>query len=147
MYLLVKFDSEIHHILQGSIGLKTFCPSLVSDLFFRLAPGSGSRNGFTVWNILFPWQSEEKVPFLAFNNGREAFPLKSQRKYPLHLLVQLGHVLISKAILVPEMGWMDFSDQLKLIRAHTRNSMDLTEEEDIKRGWQEYTEELYKTRS
>ena len=38
---------------------------------------------------------------------------------------------------------MDFTDQLKLIRAHTRNSMDLTEE-DIQKGWQEYTEELYK---
>ena len=25
-----------------------------------------------------------------------------------------------------------------------RNGMDLTEEEDIKRRWQEYTEELYK---
>ena len=25
-----------------------------------------------------------------------------------------------------------------------RNDMDLTEEEDIKTGWQEYTEELYK---
>lgn len=49
-------------------------------LFFRLAPGSGSRNGFTVWNILFPWQSEEKVPFPAFNHSREAFPPKSQRK-------------------------------------------------------------------
>ena len=40
---------------------------------------------------------------------------------------------------------MDFTDQLKLIRAHTRNGMDLTEE-DIQKGWQEYTEELYKTR-
>ena len=28
-----------------------------------------------------------------------------------------------------------------------RNSMDLTEAEDIKKRWQEYTEELYKTRS
>ena len=28
-----------------------------------------------------------------------------------------------------------------------RNSMDLSEEEDIKRRWQEYTEELYKKRS
>ena len=26
-----------------------------------------------------------------------------------------------------------------------RNGMDLTEAEDIKRRWQEYTEELYKT--
>ena len=26
-----------------------------------------------------------------------------------------------------------------------RNSMDLTEAEDMKKGWQEYTEELYKT--
>ena len=26
-----------------------------------------------------------------------------------------------------------------------RNSMDLTEAEDIKKRWQEYTEELYKT--
>ena len=28
-----------------------------------------------------------------------------------------------------------------------RNSMDLTEAEDIKKKWQEYMEELYKTRS
>ena len=28
-----------------------------------------------------------------------------------------------------------------------RNGMDLTEAEDIKKGWQEYTEELYKKRS
>ena len=28
-----------------------------------------------------------------------------------------------------------------------RNSMDLTEAEDIKKKWQEYTEELYKRRS
>ena len=28
-----------------------------------------------------------------------------------------------------------------------RNSMDLTEAEDIKNRWQEYTEELYKKRS
>ena len=28
-----------------------------------------------------------------------------------------------------------------------RNGMDLTEEEDIKKRWQEYTEELYKKRS
>ena len=28
-----------------------------------------------------------------------------------------------------------------------RNSMDLTEAEDIKKRWQEYTEELYKERS
>ena len=28
-----------------------------------------------------------------------------------------------------------------------RNGMDLTEKEDIKKRWQEYTEELYKKRS
>ena len=28
-----------------------------------------------------------------------------------------------------------------------RNDMDITEAEDIKKGWQEYTEELYKKRS
>ena len=28
-----------------------------------------------------------------------------------------------------------------------RNDMDLTEEEDIKKRWQEYTEELFKKRS
>ena len=28
-----------------------------------------------------------------------------------------------------------------------RNGRDLTEEEDIKKSWQEYTEELYKKRS
>ena len=28
-----------------------------------------------------------------------------------------------------------------------RNSMNLTEAEDIKKGWQEYTEELYEKRS
>ena len=29
-------------------------------------------------------------------------------------------------------------------RNHTENDMDLTEAEDIKKRWQEYTEELYK---
>ena len=32
----------------------------------------------------------------------------------------------------------------KMITIKDRNSMDLTEVEDIKKRWQEYTEELYK---
>lgn len=48
------------YILQGSIDLKTFCPSLGSDLFFRLAPGSGSRNGFTVWSVFFHASQKRK---------------------------------------------------------------------------------------
>ena len=32
-------------------------------------------------------------------------------------------------------------------KTEDRNSMDLTEAEDIKKRWQEYTEELYKKRS
>ena len=32
----------------------------------------------------------------------------------------------------------------KMSSIKDRNSMDLTEEEDIKKRWQEYTEELYK---
>ena len=32
----------------------------------------------------------------------------------------------------------------KLISIKNRNGMDLTEAEDIKKRWQEYTEELYK---
>ena len=35
----------------------------------------------------------------------------------------------------------------KMGRIKGRNSMDLTEAEDIKNRWQEYTEELYKKRS
>ena len=38
-----------------------------------------------------------------------------------------------------------FHAKMSLIK--DRNCMDLTEEEDIKKRWQEYTEELYKTRS
>ena len=38
-----------------------------------------------------------------------------------------------------------FHAKMDLIR--DRNGMDLTEEEDIKKSWQEYTEELYKKRS
>ena len=33
----------------------------------------------------------------------------------------------------------------KMISIKDRNGMDLTEAEDIKKRWQEYTEELYKT--
>ena len=36
---------------------------------------------------------------------------------------------------------------LKLGTIKDRNGMDLTEAEDIKKRWQEYTEELYKKRS
>ena len=32
----------------------------------------------------------------------------------------------------------------KMVSIKDRNGMDLTEAEDIKKGWQEYTEELYK---
>ena len=32
----------------------------------------------------------------------------------------------------------------KMVTIKDRNGMDLTEEEDIKKRWQEYTEELYK---
>ena len=35
----------------------------------------------------------------------------------------------------------------KMGRVKDRNGMDLTEVEDIKKRWQEYTEELYKKRS
>ena len=35
----------------------------------------------------------------------------------------------------------------KMSTIKERNSMDLTEAEDIKKRWQEYTEELYKKRS
>ena len=34
----------------------------------------------------------------------------------------------------------------KMISIKDRNGMDLTEAEDIKKRWQEYTEELYKKR-
>ena len=37
--------------------------------------------------------------------------------------------------------------QAKMSTIKDRNSMDLTEKEDIKKRWQEYTEELYKKRS
>jgi len=35
----------------------------------------------------------------------------------------------------------------KMSRIKDRNDMDLTEAEDIKKRWQEYTEELHKKRS
>ena len=37
--------------------------------------------------------------------------------------------------------------QEKMVSIKERNGMDLTEAEDIKKRWQEYTEELYKKRS
>ena len=38
-----------------------------------------------------------------------------------------------------------FHDKMGIIK--NKNGMDLTEAEDIKNKWQEYTEELYKKRS
>ena len=35
----------------------------------------------------------------------------------------------------------------RMVTMKDRNGMDLTEAEDIKKRWQEYTEELYKKRS
>ena len=35
----------------------------------------------------------------------------------------------------------------KMVTMKDRNGMDLTEAEDIKKRWQEYTEKLYKKRS
>ena len=35
----------------------------------------------------------------------------------------------------------------KIVSIKDRNGMDLTEAEDIKKRWQEYTKELYKKRS
>ena len=40
-------------------------------------------------------------------------------------------------------GFLDIS----LLLIKDRNGMDLTEAEDIKKRWQEYTEELYQKRS
>ena len=37
--------------------------------------------------------------------------------------------------------------QAKMASIKDRNGMDLTEAEDIKKRWREYTEELYKKRS
>ena len=34
--------------------------------------------------------------------------------------------------------------QAKMVRIKDRNGMDLTKAEDIKKRWQEYTEQLYK---
>ena len=41
--------------------------------------------------------------------------------------------------------WPHYTDQLsKTIKRKDRNGMDLTEAEDLKKRWQEYTEKLYK---
>ena len=40
-----------------------------------------------------------------------------------------------------------FSNHAKMGTIKDRNGIDLTEAEDIKKRWQEYTEELYKKRS
>ena len=40
-----------------------------------------------------------------------------------------------------------FSSVVGMGTIKDRNGMDLTEAEDIKKRWQEYTEELYKKRS
>ena len=39
---------------------------------------------------------------------------------------------------------MEGTSQAKMDITKDRNGMDLTEAEDIKKKWQEYTEELYK---
>jgi len=40
-----------------------------------------------------------------------------------------------------------FHAKISTIKIKNRNGMDLIEAEDIKKRWQEYTEELYKRRS
>ena len=46
-----------------------------------------------------------------------------------------------------QIGKQNIYSTLKMGLIKDRNGMDLTEAEDIKKRWQEYTEELYKKRS
>ena len=41
----------------------------------------------------------------------------------------------------------DTKGTINLVTINDRNCVDLTEAEDIKKKWQEYTEEIYKKRS
>ena len=60
-----------------------------------------------------------------------------------------------RAFLIQDMGRSPFKKirdikgtfHAKMGSIKDRNGMDLTEAEDIKKKWQEYTEELYKRRS
>lgn len=99
----MKSDSETHHILQGSIDLKTFCQSLVSD-FSSGWPQAQVPEMVSRFETSFSHGSQKRKclsqPLIIVGKH---FPQNLKEK-TLHLLVQLGHELISKAILVPETG-------------------------------------------
>ena len=47
----------------------------------------------------------------------------------------------------PQLGRLEGTFHAKMGSIKDKNGMDLTEAEDVKKRWQEYTEELYKKRS
>ena len=51
---------------------------------------------------------------------------------------------LSSGLLHCLVNWNTIRDLLKMGTIKDRNGMDLTEAEDIKKRWKEYTEELYK---
>ena len=52
------------------------------------------------------------------------------------------YLKITKEDLCKKYPWLWFTSKMGSIK--DRNDMDLTEAEDIRKRWQEYTEELYK---
>ena len=54
----------------------------------------------------------------------------------VHLLVPTSNIAAFVFVCVSDDVWKSFPN--------ARNGMDITEAEDIKKRWQEYTEELYK---
>ena len=54
---------------------------------------------------------------------------------------------MGKTDLFNKMGYIKGTFHARMGTVKDRNHKDLTEAEEIKMGWQEYTEELYKKRS
>ena len=93
----------------------------------REAKGKGEKESYTNWNAEFQRIARrDKKAFLSDQCKEENNRMGKTRDL-------FKKIRDTKGIFHAKMGTIK-----------DRNGMDLTEAEDIKKGWQEYTEELYK---
>ena len=93
--------------------------------------GKGEKERYTHLNAEFQKIARQDKAFL--NDQCKDIEEKNRMEKTRDLFKKIRD---TKGILHAKMGTMK-----------ERNSMDLTEAEEIKKSWQEYTEELYKKRS
>ena len=91
-----------------------------------------------------PWTAAQQASLSITNSQSPPKPMSIESVMPSNHLI-LCHPLLLLPSIFPSIRVFSNESTLRIRwPKYWRNDMDLTEAEDIKKRWQEYTEELYK---